>query len=228
MRAVLYWFLLTGVLLALWAQWRLRSAYRRWSGQACAVRPLTGAGAAREILDAAGLAGVRVERIGGHLTDHYDPQTRALRLSAEVHDTDSLAAVGIAAHEAGHALQHQKLCWPLQARLSLLPLTRLGAWLALPLLVAGLLLRVPPLMVIGAGLFLVLLTFQLLTLPLEFDASQRARRVLRERGLVSPRELTGVGEVLQAAAWTYIAAFTMTFVQLLRLLRWGRLIRPPF
>jgi hypothetical protein len=228
MRAVLYWFLLTGVLLALWAQWRLRSAYRRWSGQACAVRPLTGAGAAREILDAAGLAGVRVERIGGHLTDHYDPQTRALRLSAEVHDTDSLAAVGIAAHEAGHALQHQELYWPLQARLSLLPLTRLGAWLALPLLVAGLLLRVPPLMVIGAGLFLVLLTFQLLTLPLEFDASQRARRVLRERGLVSPRELTGVGEVLQAAAWTYIAAFTMTFVQLLRLLRWGRLVRPPF
>ena len=228
MRAVLYWFLLTGVLLALWAQWRLRSAYRRWSGQACAVRPLTGAGAAREILDAAGLAGVRVERIGGHLTDHYDPQTRALRLSAEVHDTDSLAAVGIAAHEAGHALQHQELYWPLQARLSLRPLTRLGAWLALPLLVAGLLLRVPPLMVIGAGLFLVLLTFQLLTLPLEFDASQRARRVLRERGLVSPRELAGVGEVLQAAAWTYIAAFTMTFVQLLRLLRWGRLVRPPF
>ena len=228
MRAVLYWFLLTGVLLALWAQWRLRSAYRRWSGQACAVRPLTGAGAAREILDAAGLAGVRVERIGGHLTDHYDPQTRALRLSAEVHDTDSLAAVGIAAHEAGHALQHQEHYWPLQARLSLLPLTRLGAWLALPLLVAGLLLRVPPLMVIGAGLFLVLLTFQLLTLPLEFDASQRARRVLRERGLVSPRELAGVGEVLQAAAWTYIAAFTMTFVQLLRLLRWGRLVRPPF
>ena len=228
MRAVLYCFLPTGVLLALWAQWRLRSAYRRWSGQACAVRPLTGAGAAREILDAAGLAGVRVERIGGHLTDHYDPQTRALRLSAEVHDTDSLAAVGIAAHEAGHALQHQELYWPLQVRLSLLPLTRFGAWLALPLLVVGLLLRVPPLMVIGAGLFLVLLTFQLLTLPLEFDASQRARRVLRERGLVSPRELAGVGEVLDVAVWTYIAAFTMTFVQLLRLLRWCRLVRPPF
>ncbi|MEI8042922.1 MAG: zinc metallopeptidase [Verrucomicrobiota bacterium] len=228
MRAVLYWFLPTGVLLALWAQWRLRSAYRRWSGQACAVRPLTGAGAAREILDAAGLAGVRVERIGGHLTDHYDPQTRALRLSAEVHDTDSLAAVGIAAHEAGHALQHQELYWPLQARLSLLPLTGFGAWLALPLLVVGLLLRVPPLMVIGAGLFLVLLTFQLLTLPLEFDASQRARRGLRERGLVSPRELAGVGEVLDVAVWTYIAAFTMTFVQLLRLLRWCRLVRPPF
>jgi hypothetical protein len=228
MLAYLYWFLLAGVLLALWAQWRLRSAYRRWSGQASATRPLTGAGAAREILDAAGLADVPIERTGGHLTDHYDPQRRALRLSAEVHDTDSLAAVGIAAHEAGHALQHQEVYWPMQVRLSLLPLTRLGAWLALPLLAAGLQLRAPPLMVIGASLFLVLLAFQLITLPLEFDASRRAGRLLRERGLVSPRELTGVGEVLHAAAWTYIAAFTMTFVQLLRLLRWGRLFRPPF
>ncbi len=228
MRAYLYWFLPAGVLLALWSQWRLRSAYRRWSGQACAARPLTGANAAREILDAAGLAAVPVERTGGHLTDHYDPQTRALHLSAEVYDTDSLAAVGIAAHEAGHALQHRELYWPLQVRLGLLPLTRLGTRLALPLLVAGLLLRVPPLIVIGAGLFLVLLTFQLLTLPLEFDASRRAGRLLRECGLVSAQELTGVGEVLNAAAWTYIAAFTLTFVQLLRLLRWGRLIRPPF
>ena len=116
----------------------------------------------------------------------------------------------------------------MQVRLSLLPMTRFGAWLALPLFAAGLLLRAPPLMVIGAGLFLVLLAFQLITLPLEFDASRRAGRLLRERGLVSPRELAGVGEVLQAAAWTYIAAFTMTFVQLLRLLRWGRLFRPPF
>jgi len=228
MRAYLYWFLLAGVLLALWSQWRLCSAYRRRAGQACAARPLTGAGAAREILDAAGLADVRVERTGGHLTDHYDPQTRTLRLSAEVHDTDSLAAVGIAAHEAGHALQHQELYWPLQVRLRLLPLTRLGARLALPLLVAGLFLRLPPLMVIGAGLFLVLLMFQLVTLPLEFDASRRAGRVLRERGLVSAQELVGVGEVLHAAAWTYIAAFTVTFVQLLRLLPWGRLFRPPF
>ena len=228
MRAYLYWFLLAGVLLALWSQWRLCSAYRRRAGQACAARPLTGAGAAREILDAAGLADVPVERTGGHLTDHYDPQTRAVRLSAEVHDTDSLAAVGIAAHEAGHALQHQELYWPLQVRLSLLPLTRLGARLALPLLVAGLFLRLPPLMVIGAGLFLVLLTFQLITLPLEFDASRRGGRVLRERDLVSAQELVGVGEVLHAAAWTYIAAFTLSFVQLLRLLPWGRLSRPPF
>ncbi len=227
MRAYLSWFLLAGVLLALGALWRLRSAYRRWAGQACATRPLTGADAAREILDAAGLADVPVERTGGHFTDHYDPRRRLLCLSAAVHDTDSLAAVGIAAHAAGHALQHQELSWPMQARLSLFPLTRLGAGLALPLLVAGLLLRVPPLIVIGAGLFLVLLAFQLITLPLEFDASRRAGRLLRERGLMSVQELAGVGEVLNAAAWTCIAAFTLAFAQLGRLLRWGRMVRPP-
>lgn len=217
-----YLLLILGLALAFWAQWRLSSAYRRWNHRSCATRPLTGAQAARELLDAAGLTHVQVERVDGHLTDHYDPQTRTLRLSRGVHDQDSLAAVGIAAHEAGHAIQHQELYWPLQLRQALLPVTRLGARLSLPLLGAGLILRVPPLVVIGVGLFLVLLLFQLVTLPVEFDASRRAGRVLRERGLVSPQELTGVREVLRAAGWTYVAAFTMSFAQLFRLLRWGR------
>lgn len=222
MLARLYWLLIPGVLLALWAQWRLLSAYRRWSGQACSLRPLTGAQAAREILDAAGLTAVPVERTGGYLTDHYDPQARALRLSEEVHDSNSLTAIGIAAHEAGHALQHQEIYWPMQLRMNLLPITRWGARLALPLFLVGLMLRVPPLVIIGAGFFLVLLLFQLVTLPLEFDASRRAGRILRERGMVNAEELIGVGEVLNAAAWTYVAAFTLSFVQLLRLLRLGR------
>lgn len=213
---------LIGVAVALWAQWRLMSVYNRWRGQPCAERPLTGAQAAREILDAAGLTHVPVERIGGALTDHYDPQTRTLRLSADVHDTNSLTAVGIAAHEAGHALQHQELYWPMQMRMAMVPFTRLGARLALPLFVGGLVLKLPPLMLIGLGLFLVLLAFQLVTLPLEFDASRRAGQLLRERGLVNAQELAGVGQVLNAAAWTYVAAFTLSFVQLLRLLRWGR------
>jgi Zn-dependent membrane protease YugP len=183
---------------------------------------LTGAQAAREILDAAGLQHVRVERVEGMLTDHYDPRTRSLRLSRQVHDQDSLAAVGIAAHEAGHALQHQELYWPLQLRQALLPATQLGTRLALPLLAIGLLLRLPPLAVIGFGLFLLLLVFQLLALPLEFDASRRAGRVLQAQGLVSPAELTGVGQVLRAAGWTYVAGFTMTFMQILRFLRWVR------
>ncbi len=217
MRAYLYWFLLAGVPLTFWAQWRLLSAYRRWSRQACATRPLTGAQAAREILDAADLAHVPVERTSGFLTDHYDPRARVLRLSAAVHDTDSLAAVGIAAHETGHALQHRELYWPMRARLALMPLTRVGAWLALPLLVLGLVLRIPPLMRLGLVLFVLLLLFQLVTLPLEFDASRRAGRLLRERSMLAPQELEGVGQVLDAAAWTYIAAFTMSFLQLLRI-----------
>lgn len=222
MIARLSWLLLAGVLLTLWAQWRLVSTVRRWSGHSCAARPLTGAQAAREILDAAGLHQVQVERVEGMLTDHYDPRTRCLRLSRQVHDQDSLAAVGIAAHEVGHALQHQELYWPLQLRQALLPATQLGTRLALPLLAMGLLLRLPPLAVIGFGLFLLLLAFQLLALPLEFDASRRAARVLRAQGLVSQAELTGVGQVLRAAGWTYVAGFTMTFMQILRLLRWVR------
>jgi uncharacterized protein len=218
----LYLLLIGGLLLAFWAQWRLSSTYRRWNERSCASRPLTGAQAAREILDAAGLNRVGVERVDGHLTDHYDPATRTLRLSRGVHDQDSLAAIGIAAHEAGHAIQHQELYWPMRMRQALLPATRLGARLSLPLLGAGLILRVPPLVLIGLGLFLTLLLFQLVTLPLEFDASRRAARVLRDRGLVSPQELVGVREVLRAAGWTYVAAFTMSFAQLLRLLRWGR------
>jgi Zn-dependent membrane protease YugP len=222
MMARLYLLAVLGVLVALWAQWRLTSAYNRWRGRPCSGRPLTGAQVARELLDAAGLTQVPVERASGFLTDHYDPQTRTLRLSDDVHDTNSLTAVGIAAHETGHALQHQELYWPMQMRMAMVPVTRVGAMVALPLFAAGLMLRVPPLLWIGGGLFLVLLLFQLITLPLEFDASRRAGRLLRERGLVSTEELTGVGEVLHAAAWTYVAAFTLSFVQLLRLLRWGR------
>jgi uncharacterized protein len=218
----LYPFLIAGVLLVFWAHWRLASVYRRWNERSCAARPLTGAMAARELLDAVGLENVGVERVEGHLTDHYDPQSRTLRLSRGVYDQDSLAAVGIAAHETGHAIQHQELYWPLQLRQALLPVTRLGARLSLPLLAVGLILRAPPLVLVGLGLFLALLLFQLVTLPVEMDASRRAGRVLRQREMVSPQELAGVREVLRAAGWTYVAAFTMTFAQLLRLLRWGR------
>lgn len=218
----LYLLAMIGALVALWAQWRLTATYQRWRRTASAARPVTGAEAAREILDGAGLTHVPVERTGGYLTDHYDPQGRVLRLSAEVHDESSLAAIGIAAHEAGHALQHHEVYWPMQMRLALTPMLRVGSRVALPLALAGMVLKVPPLLWIGLGLFVLLLLFQLLTLPLEFDASRRAGQHLRERGLVTAQELAGVGQVLNAAAWTYVAAFTMTFTQLLRMLRWGR------
>ncbi len=213
--------LIPGIALALWAQWRLLGAYRRWSQQRT-TRDITGALAAREILDAAGLQEVPVESTGGYLTDHYDPQKRALRLSSEVHDGDSLAAVGIAAHEVGHALQHMERQWLMQARMAMSPAVRFGSWAALPLFVLGLAMRIPPLMRIGIALFVVLLLFQLITLPLEFDASRRARRLLLERGIINVQELDGVERILSAAAWTYIAAFTMSFLQLMRLLTLGR------
>ncbi len=213
--------MIPGLALALWAQWRLLAAYRRWSQQRT-TRDITGALAAREILDTAGLQEVTVERTRGYLTDHYDPQKLALRLSAEVHDSDSLAAVGIAAHEAGHALQHMELYWPMQARMTLMPAVRFGTWAALPMFVLGLAMRIPPLMRVGIALFVVLLLFQLITLPLEYDASRRARRALLERGIINPQELDGVDRVLNAAAWTYVAAFTMSFLQLMRLVTLGR------
>ncbi len=213
--------LIPGLLLALWAQWRLLAAYRRGSAQRT-TRDITGALAAREVLDAAGLQEVPVEQTRGYLTDHYDPQKRALRLSEEVHDGDSVAAVGIATHEAAHALQHQLAYWPMRVRMSMAPVTQFGSWAALPLFVLGLVMRIPPLMRIGIALFVVLLLFQLITLPLEFDASRRARRALLERSLINPQELDGVDRVLNAAAWTYIAAFTMSFLQLMQLLTRGR------
>lgn len=213
--------LIPGLLLALWAQWRLLGAYRRGL-QVRTARDTTGALAAREVLDAAGLQEVPVERARGYLTDHYDPSQRALRLSEEVHDGDSVAAVGIAAHEAGHALQHQLAYWPMRVRMMMAPVTQIGSWAALPLFVLGLAMRIPPLMRIGIAFFVVLLVFQLITLPVEYDASQRARRTLLERGIIKPQELDGVDRVLNAAAWTYIAAFTMSFLQLMRLLTLGR------
>jgi len=213
--------LIPGLLLALWAQWRLLAVYRRWS-QARTARDTTGALAAREVLDAAGLQDVPVERARGYLTDHYDPSKRALRLSADVHDGDSVAAVGIAAHEAGHALQHKEAFGPLRWRLALAPVTQIGSWAALPMFVLGLAMRIPPLMRIGLALFVVLLVFQLITLPVEYDASQRARRALLERGIINPQELDGVDRVLNAAAWTYVAALTMSFLQVVRLLTLGR------
>ena len=210
-----------GLVLALWAQWRLLSAYRRWSQQRL-QRDLTGALAARDMLDGAGLTTVPVEPTSGYLTDHYDPQKRVLWLSSDVFEGDSLAAVAIAAHEAGHAVQHQRAYWPLRARMALVPAAQFGSWAALPLFAVGLAMRIPPLMRVGALLFVVLLLFQLITLPLEFDASRRARRLLVESGIVNVGELDGVEHMLRAAAWTYVAAFTMSFVQLARLLTLSR------
>jgi len=222
MRTHFFWFVLAGLLLALWAQWRLRSAYRRWSTRAIAARPLTGAGAAREILDAAGLIDVPIKRTRGHLTDHYDPQKRALRLSDEVHDMDSLAAVGIAAHEAGHALQHQAAYAPLKFRMMLVPVTQFASSAVYGIILLSFFMGLAKLAGIAVGIFAIITLFQMVTLPVEFNASRRAKEKLLSLGLITARESAGVSRVLSGAAMTYVAAMVAS---LMELLHWALILR---
>ncbi len=198
-------FALPALLLGLYAQFKVQRAFERFS-RVRTWRGITGAQAARYILDAFGLYDVRVEEVGGFLTDHYDPTRRVLRLSPSVARTPSIAAVGVAAHEAGHALQHAKGYWPLQLRSAAVPSVQVGSWLGPIIFMLGLFVRSTGLAWLGVILFSATVIFALITLPVEFDASARAKRVLVEQGLVTPEELRGVNEVLNAAALTYVAA----------------------
>lgn len=211
------------------AQVWVKRAFHRWS----AVRTmsgLTGAEVAARIVQNAGL-GVRVERVSGFLSDHYDPRTRVLRLSPEVFDGSSISSVGVAAHEAGHALQHAKNYLPLQVRSALVPVTTIGSNLAWPLLMIGfLLMSLSPavgikLVYAGIIFFSGAVLFQLVTLPVEFDASRRAVAVLRSQNFVSGAELAGVQKVLTAAAMTYVAAAAAAVLQLLYFLVRAGLLR---
>lgn len=204
-------FSLPAVLLGLWAQWRVRAAVEKWS-QVFTGRNATGAAIARTILNANGLSDVRIERVDGFLSDHYDPLSRTLRLSVANHDTPSVAAVGIAAHEAGHALQHAQGYWPLQIRSAIVPVVQFGSWLGPIVVMAGF-----ALLSFGAGvgydiawlgvlLFGAVALFTVITLPVEFDASRRAKEFLRDSGMISSEEGGGVAQVLDAAALTYVAA----------------------
>jgi len=216
--------MLPGLLLGIYAQLKLSAAYGRYS-RVRARSGITGAAAAREILDNAGLSNVPVEEIPGHLTDHYDPTKRALFLSAENYEGDSVAAVGVAAHETGHALQHQAAYSPLSLRMMLAPVTQFAsvAWMGLFLL--GLILGGPffsKFIWIAIGIFSILTLFQIVTLPVEFDASRRAKRQLLRLGLVHADESEGVNQVLNAAAMTYVAAMVTSILQLMRLLMLAR------
>ena len=206
-----------GIIFAIWAQGRVRAAYGRYS-QVAVSTGVPGAAAARAVLDAGNLREVGVEEIGGQLTDHYDPNGRVLRLSSEVYRGRSLAAVGIAAHEAGHALQHSVGYAPLQWRMAIIPLTRFGSMAAWPLAFAGLFFGIPMLIAAGIWLFAAVVAFQVITLPVEFNASARAKQRLVELGVVSADERRGVDAVLNAAALTYVAAMAMAVLQLVRLL----------
>jgi Zn-dependent membrane protease YugP len=219
------WLAIPGLLLGLYAQFKLTSTYNRYV-QVQGESGLTGAQAARAILDDAGLSHVPVEPVEGHLTDHYDPTRRALFLSEENFAGRSLAALGVAAHEAGHALQHKVAYAPLQLRMMLVPATGFASSAVWIIVLGGMLLGslhiISPalfakLLFAAVGLYAVVTLFQLITLPVEFDASRRAKEQLVRLGLVSQREEGGVRAVLSAAALTYVAALIASAFELLRL-----------
>lgn len=185
-------------------------------------RGMTGAQAARRILDANGLNGVRIERVAGKLSDHYDPRANVVRLSESVYDSPTAAAVGVAAHECGHAIQHSVGYLPMKIRGAIIPLTNIGSKLSIPLILLGLILTAWSysaiyIAYIGVALFSVCAVFQLVTLPTEFNASRRAVRSVEDMGLLSGDDLSGCKKVLTAAAMTYVAALAVAITQLLRL-----------
>lgn len=212
-----YFIVFPAILMALYAQFRVRSAYARYS-QVPVRNGMTGAQVAGEILRRNGLSSVEIQRIDGMLSDHYDPRTRVLRLSSDVHDGVSVASAGVAAHETGHAIQHAQNYGPLALRSAIVPVTQFGSWLAFPIFFLGFFFNSGTMMQLGILIFSAFVAFTLITLPVEFDASARAMRVLREERLMTADELTGVRTVLTAAALTYVAAAATAILQLLRLL----------
>jgi uncharacterized protein len=215
-----YWwvFAIPGMLLGLYAQIKLSSTYNKFM-RAGIASGVSGAEAAREILDQAGLSQVPVNQVGGHLTDHYDPTKRALFLSSENFGGRSISAVGVAAHEAGHALQHQAAYAPLNLRMAMVPITQFASAAWMGILLLGMILGTFNKFVwIAVGIFAVITFFHLVTLPVEFDASRRAKEQLLRLGLVQTHESGAVSKVLNAAALTYVAALITAVLQLLHLL----------
>ena len=198
-------FALPGLLLGLWAQARVRGAFNKYS-KVKTVRGLTGAQVARALLDEQGLSHVSIEESKGRLSDHYDPRAQVLRLSPEVYRSHSVAAAGIAAHELGHALQDSKGYTPLKIRSAIVPATQYGTMLAPWLFIAGLILNITALAWVGVILFGIAVIFTLVTLPVEFNASKRAKELLTSSGVLVGNEIEGVKKVLDAAALTYVAA----------------------
>jgi hypothetical protein len=211
--------IIPALILAFYAQSRVKGAYRTYS-QVSAASRLTGAQAAYQLLQAAGAGDIVIEKIPGDLTDHYDPRKKVLRLSQGVHDSTSIAALGIAAHETGHAIQHHNHYQPMALRSLIYPVASIGSTLAFPIFFAGFIFSRGPnvLMDIGILLFTGAVAFSVVTLPVEFNASKRALALLEERRFLTPDEMVGARKVLSAAALTYVASTAMAAVQLLRML----------
>ena len=209
--------LLPAILLAVWAQNKVKSTFEQYS-RVSSRRGITGREAARAILTSYGLGSMPIKPIAGQLTDHYDPQSRSLSLSEPVYDSTSIAAIGVAAHEVGHAVQHATGYKPLALRNSIVPVVNLTNMASWPLFLMGLLAGNSRLMNIGILLFVGVVVFHLVTLPVELDASRRALNVLSSNGMMDSEEVTGARKVLGAAAMTYVAALVQSVLQLVRLL----------
>ena len=218
----IWWLLLALILVpGLIAQFRVQAALKKYS-QVRARSGRTGAEAASEILDDAGIHDVQIERTESFLGDHYDPRTKTLVLSPAVYDSNSVAAVGIAAHETGHAIQHQHAYAPLQARMAIVPVTMFSSQLLPLVMIGGFFFRIPMFITLGIVIYTMIVIFQLITLPVEFNASSRAKLILQQSGLVARDEMPGVNQVLNAAALTYVAALIAAAAQLLQLVLLSR------
>jgi hypothetical protein len=215
-----HWLIYIGVplIIGIWAQVRVTSAFRKW-GEVRASSNITGAECAREILQAAQIHDVDVVETNDFLGDHYDPRDKKLHLSTGVYNTPSVAALGIAAHETGHAIQHAKAYAPLKARMAIVPVTMVASQMLPFVILGGLFFHITGLITLGIYCYAILLVFQIITLPVEFDASRRAKIILQQMGIVQPgEEVTGVNKVLNAAALTYVAAFIAALGNLLWLM----------
>lgn len=213
-----YIILLPAIILALFAQSRVQSTYRKFS-QVASRRGMTGAAVARMILDRNGLSKIRIERTPGELSDHFDPRQNVVRLSEGVHDSTSIAAIGIAAHEVGHALQHSCGYIPIKLRNSIVPVAQIASGLAFPLILLGIFISsFSALIPIGILLYTAVVLFQVITLPVEFNASHRAIETVYQLGCLDEDETKNAKKVLSAAALTYVAAAASAILQLLRLM----------
>lgn len=210
------------LLLAMLASAKVNSTFKRYSKQ-ISMRRITGKDAAMRVLQANGVTDVRVERVSGNLTDHYDPKSNVIRLSDSVYDSPSTAAIGVACHEAGHAVQYAQHYFPIKVRAAIIPITNIGSRLAMPLILLGVLFGIGgrysyTLVYVGIACFALSLVFLLITLPVEFNASRRAMQAIEDTGLLTDEEQRGARKTLTAAAMTYVAAVAVAAAQLLRLI----------
>ncbi len=205
------------LLLAIWAQVQVKTTYRKYS-RVPNSRGMTGAYAAQAVLNFYGITDVRIERVSGNLTDHYDPRSKVIRLSDGVYNSSTVAAIGIACHEAGHAAQHAENYAPIKIRNAIIPVCNIGSTIGIPLALIGWIFSFSILIYVGLGLYAAVFIFQVATLPVEFNASRRAIRVIDETQLLRDDEIGGAKKVLAAAAMTYVASMMVSLANLLRLL----------